>query len=82
LAGIDEQTFWNLTPAEFDRRIWAFRKRSRTQMITLAWHTATFSKTSKLPSLSFLLDPNARRLTPEEQAVKRSEHDELVRQME
>jgi len=85
LIGVSDEEYWNLTPREFERKQWAHLKGERDEhkkLLTLAWHVAVFTRTRKrLPSLTRVLNPVAKRLSPEEKKVKQDEFDMLVREM-
>jgi hypothetical protein len=83
---VSEDEYWMLTPTEFERKQWAYIRNQREghkKGLTLAWQLANLIRTRKrLPSLNLLLNPVARRLSPEEKKVKQDEFDMLVREMQ
>lgn len=52
--------FWDLTYAEFYIKLQAYKRMNKhrvNELISLAWHTAAFTRSSKLPALkTFLQD--------------------------
>lgn len=50
-AGLDPDTFWQLTP--WQTRVMC--RAGQNRMLTLAWHVAAFERQKKLPKLESLL---------------------------
>lgn len=72
--GFDPDGFWRLAPREVKARCEGARKRLEAESdnrISLAWHTAAFSRQKKLPDLKKILERSnpKKKQTPEEQAL-------------
>jgi hypothetical protein len=83
LCGITETEFWNLTPAELDRRQWAYRKRQVQEgkdLIELAWWIEILHRQKTVPPLHVLQNP-PRVLTGEEREEADADHADLVKEM-
>jgi len=71
-----------MTPREVWRDLEARRYRARQereQLVWMAWHTAVWMRSKKLPSLNEALGRKQTRKLNEEEAVERAaEHDEMT----
>ena len=83
LAGMTEDEFWDSTPAEIERRMWAHRLREKEasrDLIRLAWWTVKLERARHVPALHTLLYP-ARTPTEEERRIRQEEFETLSREM-
>lgn len=81
-----------MTPAEFERRVWAHNKRVREDneirskaaehAMSLAWATAKLLRLKRMPSLELFLRPKARVVAGEEKKKMDADFDDLVRSFE
>lgn len=74
-----------MTPREVWRDLEARRYRAREereQLVWMAWHTAAWMRSKKLPSLNEALGQNKTRiLTAEEAAERKGEHELLTEKL-
>lgn len=81
-----EDEFWNATPAETDRRQWAYRRRMQDAervAVKQAYLTASWQRAKRLESLSVILArlDGPQELTAEEQATLQADHERLEREL-
>jgi hypothetical protein len=79
--------FWNATPAEIERVMWAYRRRQREQVQyeelkekRLAYLIDSLRRRKRLPSPQTWLAPPVV-ITPEEQRRLQAEHERMLREM-
>src|SRR6185295_14834632 len=83
LAGIDEDTFWNLTSREIERKLWAYYEHKVEivkQGITIAWWTDSLRRQKRLQSLATFINP-AKKVVGEDKQRLQEDHDRMVREM-
>lgn len=88
LCGVSDAEFWNLTPAEFERRQWAHLKTEIARgknawdmALATGWWAAVLSKQKRIQSLHSMLNP-ARQAVGEERIERQAEFDELNARLE
>lgn len=80
-----EAEFWNATPAEVERRQWAYLWRveeDHTLGVTVAWLAASWQRAKRMPSLAKALGRDRPRIvTPEERERLDAEHARMSREL-